>query len=82
MKYIYFFLIVTFLFILYVESSVGNIIWRHGVKGIKQLQPWNIIHYLLNPLHNGFLWNFRLLDVNYILHFRHGSPTTHNSLDS
>ncbi len=66
MKYIYFFLIVTFLFILYAEYAVGNIIWRHGVKGIKQLQPWNIIHYLFNPLHNGFLWNFRLLDVNYI----------------
>ena len=66
MKYIYFFLIVTFLFILYVESSVGNIIWREGVTGIKTFQPWNIIHYLLNPLYNGFLWNFRLLDVNYI----------------
>ena len=66
MKYIYFFLIVTSIFIFYVEFSVGNIIWRQGVKGVKQFQLQNIIHYLLNPLHNAFLWNIQLLDVNYI----------------
>ena len=66
MKYIYFFSSVTFLFILYVEFSVGNIIWREGVNGMKTLQPGNILHYLLNPLYNSFLWNIQLLDVNYI----------------
>ena len=66
MNYIPFFLIVTGLFILYAEYSVGNIVYRITSQGIQQFQPGNIIHYLLNPLYNGFLWNFQLLDVNYI----------------
>ncbi len=66
MKFIYFFLIATILFIIYVEFSVGNIIWREGANGLKSFQPKNIIHYLINPIYNSFLWNIRLLDVNYV----------------
>ena len=66
MKYYYYFFIVTFLFILYVETSVGNIIFRIDSKGIEGIRIGNIIHYLLNPLYNSFLWNVQLLDVNYI----------------
>ena len=66
MKFIYFILIATILFIIYVEFSVGNIIWRESANGLKTFQPSNIIHYLINPLYNSFLWNLRLLDVNYI----------------
>ena len=66
MKYIYFFSIVTIIFIFYVEHTVGNIIWRINVNGIRKFQPGNIIHYLFNPLYNTFLWNIELLDVNYI----------------
>ena len=66
MKFIYFFIIATILFIIYVEFSVGNIIWREGANGLKSFQPKNIIHYLINPIYNSFLWNIRLLDVNYV----------------
>ena len=66
MKYYYYFFIVTFLFILYVETSVGNIIFRIDSKGIEGIRIGNIIRYLLNPLYNSFLWNVQLLDVNYI----------------
>ena len=66
MKYVYFLFIVTILFIMYTEFSVGNIIWRESAKGIKIFRPTNIIHYLMNPLYNGFLLNYQLLDVNYI----------------
>lgn len=78
MKYIYFFSSVTFLFILYVEFSVGNIIWREGVNGMKTFQPGNILHYLLNPLYNSFLWNFQLLDVNYVFVIVLSSIAYHN----
>ena len=66
-KYLLYLLLITFIFIIYVEYSVGNIIWREGVKGFKQFQPWNIIHFLVNPLHKEFLWNIQLLDVNYVV---------------
>ena len=66
MKYIYFFLLITIVFILYVEYSVGNILWREGINGMKTFQLHGIIHYLINTLYNSFLWNFQLLDVNYV----------------
>ena len=66
MKFIPFILIVTVLFIIYIEFSVGNIILRESVNGLKTFQLSNIIHYLINPLYNSFLWNYQLLDVNFI----------------
>ncbi len=78
MRYIYFLSSVTILFILYVEFSVGNIIWREGVNGMKTFQPGNILHYLLNPLYNSFLWNFQLLDVNYVFVIVLSSIAYHN----
>ena len=78
MKYIYFLSSVTILFILYVEFSVGNIIWREGVKGMKTFQPGNILHYLLNPLYNSFLSNVQLLDVNYVFVIVLSSIAYHN----
>jgi hypothetical protein len=64
--FLFYILIITILFILYIEYSVGSIIFRDGVKGVKEFVPLNIIHYLFNPLHNHFLWKYHLLDVNYI----------------
>ena len=65
MNFIYYLLIITLLFIIYVELSVGNIIWRVSSDGIQHFQPSNIINYLINPFYNSFLWNIKLLDVNY-----------------
>jgi|TARA_Y100000996_G_C22473981_1_gene623346 hypothetical protein len=59
-------IIITILFLFYVELTVGNVIYRIVSTGEKK---WNIyygISYLLEPLKNTFLWNWRLLDVNYI----------------
>ena len=66
-NYILYILLITFIFIIYIEFSVGNIIWRQGVTGLKEFQPRNIIHFLINPLYNEFLWKYQLLDVNYIV---------------
>ena len=66
-RFILYLLLITILFTIYIEYSVGNVIWREGVKGVKEFRPVNIIHYLVNPLHNHFLWKYQLLDINYIV---------------
>lgn len=66
MNYLIFILIITILFLIYVEYSVGNVIYRVTSSGIKEFHFSNIIHYLIEPLKNSFLWNVQLLDVNYI----------------
>ena len=64
--FLFYLLTITIVFIFYIEYSVGNIAYREGVTGVKEFVPINIIHYLVNPLHNHFLWRYQLLDVNYI----------------
>lgn len=66
LKFILYILLVTILFVCYVEYSVGNVIYRVGADGLKGFRLMNIIHYLIDPLHNHFLWKLNLLDVNYI----------------
>jgi hypothetical protein len=66
LKFILYLLFITILFIIYVEYSVGNVIYRVGVDGLKSFRLMNIFHFLMNPLHNHFLWRYPLLDVNYI----------------
>ena len=66
MNYYFFIFIITVLFLIYVEFSVGGVVYRVDASGVKGFHFSNIIHYLLDPLHNSFLWNFELLDVNYI----------------
>lgn len=65
MKVYIYFLLITLLFIIYVEYSVGGIVFRVNSSGFTSFQPSNIIYYLLNPLQNRFLWNRQLLDVNF-----------------
>ena len=69
MNYFIYILIITVIFLIYVEISVGGIIYRVNESGIKNIQFGNIIHYLVDPLHNKFLWNPSLLDVNYVFVF-------------
>ena len=66
MKLIIHLTIITILFIIYVEYSVGGIVFRMDSSGFYKFQLHNIIYYLFNPLYNKFLWNWQLLDVNYI----------------
>ena len=58
--------ITTILFLIYVEYSVGNIIYRINSSGVRKIHIINILRYLVEPFTNRFLWNIRLLDVNYI----------------
>lgn len=66
MKYFYYLLIITILFIIYIEYSIGGILIRENSKGYLSFNILSLINFMINPLHNKFLWNTSLLDVNYI----------------
>ena len=82
MNYFIYILIITLLFLIYVELSVGGIVYRVNASGKKNIQFGNIIHYLVDPLHNKFLWNPSLLDVNYVFVFLVSSLLYKNVCDT
>ncbi len=65
MNLIWILLIVTILFIIYVEYSVGGILIRSNSSGNKSFNFSSMFHFMINPLYKTFLWNFKSLDINY-----------------
>ena len=66
MKFLIFLVIITVIFLIYVEYTVGGIVFRRNASGNIIFHWVGAIDYLINPLYNAFLWNIKLLDVNYI----------------
>ena len=66
MNLIIFIFLITILFTIYVEYSVGGILFRQNSFGKSSPNFYSLASYLINPLYNKFLWNISLLDVNYI----------------
>ena len=66
MKLSYFLIIVTVLFLFFVEKNVGNVFIRPGSDNLRHFRFLNIFTYMIEPLHNTFLWNISLLPYNYI----------------
>ena len=64
--FIYGYLTVLILFIVHIEISVGNVFLRIDSSGKKNININSLINFLLNPLYNNFLWNIKLLDLNFI----------------
>ena len=57
--------VVTILFIIYAEWSVGGILIRSNSSGGKNINIISMFKFMINPLHKTLLWNIRTLDINY-----------------
>ncbi len=66
-SYIILILVVTLFFCIWIEYSVGGIIFRYTSSGKKTFMIDSLLSYLIHPFHNSTLWNKELLDVNYVV---------------
>ena len=65
MKLIYYLILITILFIIYVEYSVGSILLRYNSLGNRSINILSMLNFLIHPLYNSYLWNIKTLDINY-----------------
>ena len=65
MNYFLYILIITILFIIYVEITVGSILFRVNSSGYKSINLQSLFGFMIHPLTDKFLWNIRSLDMNY-----------------
>tara|TARA_B100001094_G_scaffold122085_1_gene117851 strand:+ start:9431 stop:9679 length:249 start_codon:yes stop_codon:yes gene_type:complete len=68
MKIIYFlgfWALITILFIIYSEYSVGSILFRPDSRGKISMNLNSLFGFLMNPFYKRDLWNWNTLDINY-----------------
>lgn len=68
MKILYileFLVIITILFIIYSEYSVGSILFRPDSRGKISMNIYSLLGFLMNPFYKRDLWNWNTLDINY-----------------
>ena len=66
MNIIYYYLIISFLFIVWSEYSVTNILFRVGSSGSLIISLNSLFMFLIHPFYNSTLWNMKTLDINYL----------------
>jgi len=59
------FFVVTVLFIIYSEYSVGQILFRPDSYGKISMNFNSLCGFLMNPFHKKDLWTWQTLDINY-----------------
>jgi len=65
MKILYFLGTITILFIIYIEFSVGSILFRPNSSGKISMNLYSLLGFLMNPFYKRDLWNWNTLDINY-----------------
>lgn len=65
MKIIYYLGLITILFIIYSEYSVGSILFRPNSMGKISINLYSLLGFLMNPFYKRDLWNLNTLDINY-----------------
>ena len=65
MKFFFFLLMITILFIIYVEYSVGGILIRSNSSGKDSINISSMLNFMIHPLKDKLLWNYKSLDINY-----------------
>lgn len=66
MKILYFLTLITILFIIYSEYSVGSILFRPDSMGKISMNLYSLLGFLMDPFYKKNLWNLNTLDINYL----------------
>jgi hypothetical protein len=62
---IYFILIFTLIFCVFIEIYIGGISIRRNSENINTFHFSSLLSYLIHPLHNSFLWHPDIIIANY-----------------
>jgi hypothetical protein len=64
-KYLIFIGIITLIFVIYSEYSIGQILFRPDSSGIISTNLNSLLGFLANPFYRRDLWTWKTLDINY-----------------
>ena len=60
-----FILIFTLLFIIFIECYFGSILFRRDSANNLRMNLPSLLHFLIHPLYNSFMWNKEIVIGNY-----------------